>query len=177
MLNHSEVDSLIDDIQFELDLPNDKVIGAEKRYSPVDLKAWCDKIYKYNDMAFCINKDLKWAFNKITELLAAHEEKPIPTLDKEEIKQVFFMVKQGKLIPKTVVVDGDCTRLVDSELVDAPEEAVFTEASRAGTDWIAAANNRKFIEALIAKYKPENIKELTSLFDKTFVRNVAISAN
>ena len=173
MLDHSEVNSLIDDIQFELDLPNNKIIGAEKRYSPADLKEWRDDIHKYHDIAVCTNKDLTAALDKLAQLIAKHEEKPVPVIDKADIKRVFFMLKEGRLLPKTMVVNGDCTRLVDSELVDAPQEQVFTEASRSGTDWIAAANNRKFIEKIIAKYKPDNMVELISLFKQTQNKNVA----
>ncbi|AKI27688.1 hypothetical protein [Moraxella phage Mcat17] len=152
MLNKSIVANLVSTIGFELDLTD-----AQTKINisnPAELKRFIAE-YDHSD-----NKDAQEAIDELKAVIAEHETKAIG-VSKDELKQVYVMLKERQLHPRGEFDKAGRFYLDDADLVDVRPPSTKYPYSQ-----MSAGRTAKFVKAMAEKYKVQTIEELISLFKK-----------
>lgn len=172
MLDQQNIRGLINDLCFDLDCNH---FNAE--YStvanPTNLRNWLNSIREqYDDVLRSDQigdenrKETDWGeahltYEKLVAELEAFDKKPVPSLSRSEVKDVYIGLVSDSLHPRVLLKEGGFV-LEDDEFVEYLSDD-FDAASF--KDVTLPARSRGFIEDIIAKYKPESSAELYQLFD------------
>lgn len=160
MLDIVKVKDLIDDICFELDIKHYKFFH-ENIANTTKLRDWYDEVkLKYKD-SIEGNEYLSEKTETLDKILSDHEEKPVPNIPTEVLKNVYVQLVDGVLAAKTTRDEDGYYKLEDGELTDVPDmpNSNINNVRR-------SACSAHFIKGMVEKYKPNAPNELYDLFDK-----------
>lgn len=152
MLNKSIVANLINTIGFELDLTDAQT--KINLSNPAELNRF---IAEHDNSG---NPDAQEAINELKAVIAEHETKAIG-VTKDELKQVYVMLKERKLHPRGEFDRAGRFYLDDADLVDVRPPSTKYPYSQ-----MSAGRTAKFVKAMAEKYKVQNLEQLIALFKK-----------
>ena len=173
MLDQQNIRGLVNNLCFDLDCNH-----FNSEYStvanPTNLRNWLSNIVEqYDDVlrSDAIGDENRaetdWGeahltYEKLVAEIEAFDKKPVPTLTRNEIKDVYIGLVSGTLHPRVLLLSEGGFVLEDDEFVDYISDDFDIKSFKEVT---LPARSRGFIEDIIMKYKPETAAELYQLFD------------
>lgn len=148
--------SLIENLCFELSISDTDADFDYKNTHSID--AFVTTIENDYSDELEKNEDAKSDLILLKDTLAKHKEKK-HSLKKEEIKEVYLLLKDRKLHPKGEFDKMGRFYLDDHELV-----SVRSPSTKYPYSQMKAGRTRKFVEAIADKYNCNNIEELKTRF-------------
>lgn len=159
MKNHEKITQLLTDIGFELELTDAK-IQSVNTHNPYAIETFIKEMKNDYEDEISTNADVQSALADLEQELDAHKALPM-VLGKDELKEVYALLKDRKLHPKGTFDSRGCFWLEDDELVDVRQPSPRYPYSQ-----MTAGRTSKFVKAMAEKYKPATLQEFLNYFEK-----------
>ena len=134
-------------IEIEFDNDNVKYPEYLSDSNPHDVKRFCDE-----------QEEAGIDCSLLRDLLAEHEQLKT-AISKDDLKEVYTMLKNREIHPKGIFDKQGRFYIADDELVD-----VRSPSSKYPYSQMNAGRTSKFVKAMAEKYKVQSKEELISLF-------------
>lgn len=158
MINSELISKAVSQLAIELDLLEDEVDFTFS--NPHAIKVFIESIKLKCKEQIETNQIAKQSIEEIESILEQHEEKT-QNVTSEELALIYEKLKNRELNPSGKFDKQGRFYLEDKELVDVKEPSVKHPYSQ-----MTAGRTAKFVKAIAAKYKVQNLEELESLFNK-----------
>lgn len=165
MLNKVLVKAVLDDIRFGLDLLDSDMPQIQLINDSKTMLAWLDDTNLTFKDQIASNSSAQTSLSKLKVMLDDEEALPPSEITVSEIRDLYFALKAGELIPISFSTRQYHRDFIGSEFVDS-EKVKLMESNESDvySARYAEVHTRAMVEGLIAKYKPRNVEELSALF-------------
>lgn len=152
MKNQTLINSTISTIGFELELSDKRVRFNTK--NPAAVQRFINNIQEEFADELAANLDAKQAVEQLQSLLDEHNTQTV-NVSKDDLKEVYLMLKDRKLHPVGEFDKRGRFYLEDDELVDVrPPSASYPYSQ------MSAGRTSKFVKAMAEKYKVQSKDEV-----------------
>lgn len=158
MKNQTLINSTISTIGFELELSDKRVRFNTE--NPHTVQRFIVKVQEEFADELATNLDAKQAVEQLQTLLDEHNAQTV-NVSKDDLKEVYLMLKERKLHPVGEFDKRGRFYLEDDELVDVRSPSAAYPYSQ-----MSAGRTSKFVKAMAEKYKVQSKDELFALFTR-----------